>query len=172
MAAYTLQELRSMISVGMGDYKTAKGDSKLITRDLGSCVGIAMRDPRTGVGGLLHIMLPEHTPDDAAQPSFNPAKYAGAGIEEMVCALVREGAKRERLVAKIAGAAHIIRSEEVPEELDLSSRNVEAVMRKLSELNIPVLACEVGAYHPRTLVFQPGSGEVVILTAGKINKVI
>lgn len=60
MATFTVSELESMVVVNMGDYKTAKGEKKLMTKDLGSCIGVALRDPHTGVGGLLHVMLPYH----------------------------------------------------------------------------------------------------------------
>lgn len=55
MAAFTVAELENMVIVNMGDYKTAKGEKKLMTKDLGSCVGVALRDPHTGVGGKAHI---------------------------------------------------------------------------------------------------------------------
>lgn len=61
MATFTVAELENMIVVNMGDYKTSRGEKKLLTKDLGSCVGVAVRDPRTGVGGLLHVMLPDHS---------------------------------------------------------------------------------------------------------------
>ena len=41
----------NMITVRMADYKIARGDQKLITRDLGSCIGVTLRDPRPGIGG-------------------------------------------------------------------------------------------------------------------------
>ena len=171
MASFTIQELENMITVNMGDFKTARGDRKLITRDLGSCVGIAMRDPQTGVGGLLHIMLPQYLPCQSSEP-FVAAKYADTGLDELVRALVHQGANRERLVAKLAGAAHMIKSPNVPESMDISSRNLAAVRKKLEELRIPVLAAEVGEHHPRTVVFEPGSGTVRIVTSGRAEKMI
>ena len=167
--AFTLDELQSMITVDMGDYKLARGSQKLITRDLGSCVAIAMHDPQTGVGGLLHIMLPRYTDVDM-NSAQNLAKYADTGIDTLVKNLVLKGAKRERLVAKLAGGAHMVRSES--ESSDISSRNAEAVRRKLAGMHIPVIAAELGGYHPRTVTFEPGSGTFRILTAGKTDKVL
>lgn len=171
LSAYTLQELRNMISVEMGAYKTGRGGEKLITRDLGSCVGIAMWDPVTGIGGLLHIMLPQ-CDQTSAEEVAAPAKYADTGIDAMIQTLVLQGAKRQRLMAKIAGAAHMYRTEGVPESEDISSRNLRAVRKKLMELNIPVAASEVGAYRARTMVFEPGSGTLTIVMAGEIYKVM
>ncbi len=167
--AFTLDELQSMITVNMGDYKLARGSQKLITRDLGSCVAIAMYDSQTGIGGLLHIMLPQYT-NIAPGTEQNPAKYADTGIETLIKELVMKGAKRERLVAKLAGGAHMVRSDS--ESSDISSRNAKAVRKKLALMNIPVLAAELGGYHPRTVTFEPGNGTLRILTAGKTDKVL
>ncbi|MDE6917138.1 MAG: chemotaxis protein CheD [Lachnospiraceae bacterium] len=168
MATFTVAELESMIVVNMGDYKTARGEKKLMTKDLGSCIGVALRDPHTGVGGLLHVMLPHH--GIRSTEGFVAAKYADTGLDEMVSTMVQQGAKREKLVAKIAGGAHMIRTETISEDTDISSRNVNAVKEKLAEMQIPILASDVGEYFPRTVVFEPGSGTFRILTPGKEEK--
>lgn len=171
MATFTLEELESMIVVDMGDYKTSRGERRLMTKDLGSCVGVAVRDPYVGVGGLLHVMLPYHGNSEDGG-FFSAAKYADTGLDEMIKTLVLQGAKREHLVAKIAGGAHMIKSVQIPESRDISSRNLEAVKRKLGELGIPLLASDVGEYWPRTVVFEPGSGMFRILTPGKAEKIL
>lgn len=172
MATFTVAELESMIVVNMGDYKTARGERKLMTKDLGSCVGVAVRDPYTGVGGLLHVMLPHSGAMRSSEVSFVAAKYADAGLDEMIGALVQQGAARGHLVAKIAGAAHMIRNATIPESEDISSRNLNAVKKKLAELGIPLLAEDVGENFPRTVVFVPGDGTLRILTPGKAEKII
>ena len=69
-----------MLLVNMGDFKTARGEQKLFTKDLGSCVGVAVRDPQTGVGGLLHVMLPHcRASHDEGTPTV-AAKYADSGL--------------------------------------------------------------------------------------------
>jgi chemotaxis protein CheD len=171
LAAFTLKELENMITVNMGDYKTARGDKKLITRDLGSCVAVAMRDSAAGVGGLLHIMLPRHIPNEALG-EFVAAKYADTGIEEMVKVLIRQGAKKGQLTAKLAGAAHMVKTQNVPESMDISSRNLSAVKSKLSMLNIPVVSQDVGGYSPRTVVFYLENGSFQIITMGEPDKFI
>lgn len=157
------------VTVNMADYKLAKGRQQLITRDLGSCVGIAIWDSEKGIGGLLHIMLPSCPPGTEVE---RYPKYADKGIELMVSKLVLAGARRERMTAKLAGAAHIVKTQEVPESEDISSRNLAAVRSKLKELNIPVLAMEVGDYFPRTMIFEPGSGILQIKTFGKPDRIL
>ena len=157
-----------MVYVGMGDYKVACGETKLITRDLGSCVGVAIRDPKTNVGGLLHVMLPEYVPGGAGET----AKFADTGIDEMVRILAKEGAEPKRLVAKIAGGAHMIKHPVIMECNDISAHNVQAVRRKLNELHIPLLAEEVGDHYPRTVVFNTASGVLRIVTSGRKDRML
>ena len=176
MSSLTLQELNSMIAVGMGDYKVTNGRNKLITRDLGSCIGIAMWDPETRIGGLLHIMLPQYVhngfDDTVHHGMVNLAKYADAGIDELVHTLVQRGAERKRLMAKIAGGAHMIACIGDTEASDISSQNADAVRKKLWELGIPILAEEVGGHHPRTLIFDTTTGALRIITAGMTDRVL
>lgn len=159
--------LEEMIVVNMADYKLARGKQKLITRDLGSCIAIAMRDPQREIGGLLHIMLPG-SPYEVPESTY--PKYADKGIELMISKLVLAGADKTKLVAKLAGGAHIVKTENVPESQDISSRNLNAVCRKLQEYKIPILASEVGDYFPRTVIFEPASGVLQIKTAGKEDR--
>lgn len=161
--------MEDYITVKIADYKVAKGTQKLITRDLGSCVAVALRDPEKRIGGLLHVMLPYSIQD--VEESQYP-KYADSGITTLVNKLYQMGADKKKLVAKIAGAAHIIRTPGVPEEQDISSRNLKAVREKLTELSIPILAQEVEDYIPRTVIFEPQTGELVIKTVGKADKKI
>lgn len=175
MAAFTLQELENMVTVGMGDYKVASGEVKLITRDLGSCVGVAIRDPKTNVGGLIHVMLPEYDPNGyeaSYYQDINTVKYADTGLDELVRILVKKGAERKRLVAKIAGGAHMIMCPVISECNDISAQNVKAVKRKLEELHIPVLAEEVGEHYPRTVVFDMSSGTLRVVTSGRQDRML
>lgn len=163
--------MQDMIVVNMADYKLAKGKQKLITRDLGSCVAVAMRDPEKAIGGLLHIMLPACPSPEETQEIEYP-KFADTGIDLMIRKMVLLGAVKSRLTVKLAGAAHVVKSEFVPISRDISSRNLEAVRRRLSEHNIPVLSMEVEEDYPRTVVFEPESGVLQIKTIGKEDRFI
>lgn len=163
--------MEQTIVVNMADYKLARGKQKLITRDLGSCVAVAMRDAQRGIGGLLHVMLPECADPGCVKQTEYP-KYADIGIELMVKQMILAGASRTGMTAKLAGAAHIVRTEYVPVSEDISSRNLEAVKRKLATLGIPILAMEVEDEYPRTVVFEPESGIMQIKTRGMADRFI
>ena len=96
--------MSEIIKVGMADLNICKSPDGLTTLGLGSCVGIAMRDPLTKVGGLAHIMLPDST---AIKDNSNLPKFADTGIVELIDQIVRAGGSKTRLVAKIAGGAQM-----------------------------------------------------------------
>ena len=161
--------LDEMIKVGMADLKTCKSPEVLTTLGLGSCVGVAIYDPVSKISGLLHCMLPDST---QFRNNSNTAKYADSGIDELISQMVKLGANRARLVAKIAGGAQMFAMKTNNDTLRVGERNVEAVKKKLSELNIRLLAEDCGHNFGRTVEFYSETGEYVIKSVGKPRKVI
>src|SRR4051812_45466269 len=89
------------VPVAIGRWELAAAPSQLRTL-LGSCVGIALHDRISKIGGLAHIVLP-----DSREVSDNPGKFADTAIPGMIADLDRHlhGKSRGRLTAKIAGGA-------------------------------------------------------------------
>ena len=158
-----------VIKVGMADWKTCKGDDGVMTVGLGSCVGIAIRDPATGIGGLAHIMLPD---SKEIVNNTNRPKFADTGIEDMVNELTRMGASRFRMVAKIAGGAQMFTGVGRSDTLRVGDRNVMASKRKLAELRIPILASDTGNSYVSTVTFYPKSGDFHVRSIGMPEKII
>ncbi len=161
--------LDEMIKVGMADLKTCKSPEVLTTLGLGSCVGVALYDPVSKISGLLHCMLPDST---QFKNNTNTAKYADSGIDELISQMVRLGANRSRLVAKIAGGAQMFAMKTNNDTLRVGERNVEAVKKKLAELNIRLLSEDCGLNYGRTVEFYSETGDYVIKSVGKPRKVI
>ena len=116
--------MSEIIKVGMADLNICKSPDGITTLGLGSCVGIAIRDPGTGIGGLAHIMLPD---SKSIRDNSNIPKFADTGIEELVKRIVAAGAVRSRLVAKIAGGAQMFAFQNKSAMVRVGDRNVEAV---------------------------------------------
>ncbi|MBQ7776850.1 MAG: chemotaxis protein CheD [Lachnospiraceae bacterium] len=159
-----------IIKVGMADLKTCKAPDGLITLGLGSCVGIAMRDPVTLIGGLAHIMLPDSTAMRGNNSTIE--KFADTGIEELVRQLEAMGASRSRLVAKIAGGATMFQVQSRNDMMKIGERNVQATIAKLKDMNIRLLAQDTGENYGRTVTFYPETGEFHIRAVGKSQKII
>lgn len=161
--------MAEMIKVGMADLKLCIKPNSITTLGLGSCVGVAIYDPQTGVGGLAHVMLPDST---ALRNNENKAKFADTGIVELVQQMEAAGAVRRRMVAKIAGGAQMFALQAKTELIRVGERNVEAVKKKLKELNIPILAEDTGLNYGRTVEFYPENGDYIIKSVGKGVKTI
>lgn len=152
------------IKVGMADLNVCVSPDRICTLGLGSCVGIAIRDPATKIGGLAHIMLPDST---TIRNNSNIPKFADTGIEELVKQVTRRGASRARLVAKIAGGAQMFGFNSNSEMVRVGERNVQATKKKLAQMRIPILAEDTGKNFGRTVIFYPETGDFVIRAVGK-----
>ena len=157
------------IKVGMADLNVCVSPDRITTLGLGSCVGIALRDPVTKIGGLAHIMLPDST---TIRNNSNIPKFADTGIEELVKQVTRKGANRSRLVAKIAGGAQMFGFGSNSEMVRVGERNVQATKKKLAEMKIPILAEDTGKNFGRTVIFYPETGEYHIRAVGKSESII
>lgn len=162
--------MAEVIKVGMADLNICVSPDGITTLGLGSCVGIAIRDPITKIGGLAHIMLPD---SKSIRNNTNVPKFADTGIEELVRRIVAKGANRGRLVAKIAGGAQMFSFQGGNSEaVRVGERNVEASKKKLAELKIPILAEDTGKNFGRTVIFYPETGDFVIRAVGKPERTI
>ena len=159
----------SMIKVGMADFNICKAPDAITTLGLGSCVGIALYDQKRKVAGLAHIMLPDST---AVKNNSNIAKFADTGIDACIDMMIKNGASRIGLTAKIAGGAQMFAFGSNNDMLRIGERNVEAVKRKLRLLGIRILAEDTGKSYGRTIEFYPQTGELLIKAVGKPHKSI
>jgi len=162
--------MSNIVKVGMADLKICSSPDGLTTLGLGSCVGIALRDPITKVGGLAHIMLPDSSL--VTHGTLNKAKFADTGIDELIRQMVAKGAVKERLKAKIAGGAMMFQIQGKNDLMQVGERNVEATKKKLQQLRIPILANDTGKNYGRTVIFYPESGDFVIKAVGKGENII
>ena len=157
------------IKVGMADFNICKAPDAITTLGLGSCVGIALYDQKRKVAGLAHIMLPDST---TVKNNSNIAKFADTGIDACIDMMIKNGASRIGLTAKIAGGAQMFAFGSNNDMLRIGERNVEAVRRKLKTLGIRILAEDTGKSYGRTIEFYPQTGELLIKAVGKPHKSI
>ena len=161
--------MSNIIKVGMADLKVCKSPDGLTTLGLGSCVGVALRDPITKVGGLLHAMLPDST---VIKNNTCVEKFVDSGLEELVKQMVRAGANKSRLEAKLAGGAQMFAFQRNSDLVKVGARNAEAARKKLSARRIKLLAEDTGLNYGRTVIYYPETGIYVIKAVGKPEKKI
>ena len=157
------------IIVGMADLNVIRAPGTLTTLGLGSCVGITLYDAVTKIAGMAHIMLPD---SKQIQNNKQIAKFADTALEQLIADMLKMGAQRVRLIAKIAGGAQMFAFNSTNEAMRIGDRNVEAVVKLLKQYNIKLVAYEVGANYGRTIVLDAEDGKLLVKTINQGNKTI
>jgi chemotaxis protein CheD len=155
-----------LVNVGIADMGVAASPDILRTI-LGSCVGICLHDPGTGIAGLSHIMLPERT--DA---HLNEKKYADTAIPRLVEQMEKAGASKARLSAKLVGGAMMFKISENSMMSEIGRNNVKKVREVLGAMGINVVAEDVGGDYGRTIDFYAEDGKLKIRSLGRPEKVL
>lgn len=159
----------NVVKVGMADLKVAKNPDSLITLGLGSCVGVALYDPVSKVGGLLHAMLPDST---QIRQNSNKAKFVDTGLDLLLEKMAEAGASKSRIRAKLAGGAKMFAFNDNTSLGGIGDRNVDAAKRKLKELGIRIIAEDTGLNYGRTVELFCENGDYHIRSVGKVEKTI
>ena len=150
--------------VGVGDMKLSKeaGDL-LVTHALGSCLGVAVHDPVAGVGGLLHVMLPQSSinPEKA---EANPFMFVDSGVPTFFHQLYAAGAAKPRCVVMVAGGGNVQGGD--CDRFAIGKRNYLMLRKMLWKNGVLIKAADVGGSAPRTMYLEIGSGRTWLSTAG------
>ncbi|MHB1392457.1 MAG: chemotaxis protein CheD [Clostridia bacterium] len=155
--------MADLIKVGMADLNAAYSPGILTTLGLGSCVGICLYDPATKISGLVHIMLPSSA---QIKNNSNIAKFADTGIVKLMENMIRMGAKKSKLVSKIAGGSQMFNFNDASDIMRIGARNVTATKETLKFLNIPIIAEDTGGNYGRTIELYSETGILLIKTIG------
>ena len=150
--------------VGVGDCKVTRDtESEIVTYALGSCIAVAIWDPLSRVGGMLHFMLPESSVDRQSNGQDHPYRYADTGTPMLFRAAYQEGAEKRRLVVRLAGGASVVDDKGV---FNIGKRNYAAVRKILWKAGVLIHAEEVGGNISRTLRLDVNSGRLVVRAPG------
>lgn len=137
-----------------GEYRIDDHDVMLVTV-LGSCVAACINDPQRGIGGMNHFMLP----DARDANDGGSARYGAFAMEVLVNELLKHGATRERLQAKVFGGGAVLPGFTTT---NIGAQNASFVLRYLAAEQIPVLAQDLGDVCPRRVHYFPRSGRVMV----------
>jgi chemotaxis protein CheD len=156
------RELRAQaVKILPGEFLATSRDIVMMTL-LGSCVAACLHDPESGIGGMNHFMLPE----GSAGPVSAPARYGVYAMEVLLNALLKHGAKRSRLQAKVFGGGHVLKAFT---SNNVGDQNVRFVRDYLSREGIPVVAEDLLGSQPRKVGFYPKSGRALVKRLPKVQ---
>ena len=156
------------VVVGIADMKvSADPEATLITCSLGSCIGVVVYDPKVRAGGILHYMLPEAAEPDKAKD--NPFMFANTGIPLLFKSCYELGAKKARMIVKVAGGSQIMKATEA---FSIGQRNHGALRKIFFRNKVMIDAEDVGGSVARTMRFSIGTGVVSVRVPGQDYKVL
>lgn len=139
------------VHIIQGEYKVVSDPNVVLSTILGSCVAACIRDPIAGVGGMNHFLLP-----GSANPGMgggDATRYGVHLMELLINGLLKKGARRDRLEAKIFGGAKTIATFS-----NVGEQNAAFAVQFLRDEGIKVVGSSTGGEHGRKLEFWPVSG--------------
>lgn len=150
------------VKVLPGEYYVTTSDMVLVTV-LGSCVSACIRDREKGLGGMNHFMLADNADEGAVSAS---ARYGTYAMEILVNHLLKLGARRGNLEAKVFGGGRVMAS---LSSSQVGERNSRFVIDYLKTEGIPVLARDLLDVHPRKVYFFPLTGRVLVKRLARMH---
>lgn len=139
------------VNITQGEFAIMAERDGIITTILGSCVACCMWDAKAGVGGMNHILV--------AQSGSGATRNDFAGVNAMelvINGLIRRGASRDNLQAKVFGGAKMIEGLS-----DIGQVNGAFVVNFLEREGIPCLGQSIGGTLARQIRFYAGEGRVL-----------
>lgn len=145
-----------------GEYFVTGGPEVLVTV-LGSCISACIRDTTINIGGMNHFMLPD---DGGREMISTSARYGNYAMEILINHLLKLGARRNRLEAKVFGGGAVLES---LSGAKVGERNAEFVLSYLKTEGIPIVSKDLLDSYPRKLYFFPHSGRVLVKKLHRVH---
>lgn len=147
------------IHVIQGQYGLSDRPDEVLSTLLGSCIAVCLNDPVAGIGGMNHFLLPG---GDAGQN--RSLKFGVHAMELLINSMLRGGARRDRLQARVYGGANII--ENLPQ---IGSANGRFALWFLENERIRCVGQCIGGRQARRVRFWPHSGRAEVRFVGAVE---
>jgi chemotaxis protein CheD len=153
----------SLLVAGIGEMVlSSDADARLVAYGLGSCIALAVWDPRTRASGLAHFMLPSGPAN-----SGSPVKFIDTGLDTFLKAMEAKGAVLSRSVCKAAGAAAMLT---VGGGLAIGKRNAESMQGALTERGLKLAATALGGNAGRTVQLEVADGRFLVKSLSSVTE--
>ncbi len=146
------------IFVNIAEYKVTKSPNILAGSGIGSCILICLYESESKIGGMAHSMLPNGQNYTAG----NSAKFVNVGIDLLLKGMIRGGAKKSTIEAKMVGGAKMFPSISNPPGGDIGQRNAQSAREKLEKEGITLVTEDTGGNHGRSIEFDVSNGIVTV----------
>ena len=143
-----MQTQEKLVNVVQGDFAISDSRAEILTTVLGSCVAVCLVDPVRGIGGMNHFLLPDGDRRDGVN-----VRYGTHAMELLINGMLKRGADRTRLKAKVFGGAKMNGNLR-----DIGSSNATFARKFLNDEGIPIVGESLGGTSARRVRFWPTDG--------------
>ncbi|MCP4115624.1 MAG: chemotaxis protein CheD [Desulfobacteraceae bacterium] len=144
------------MTISIGEYYASR-EPAVISTLLGSCVAVCLFDPKSGIGGMNHILLPGR----ADLNNYNlPARFGINAMELLINAVMALGADRCRLRAKVFGGACVIPG--LIEKQAVGQKLASFVLSFLEKEGIGIISRALGGTCVRNVKFHTRTGDAYL----------
>ncbi|HBM61029.1 chemotaxis protein CheD [Salipiger marinus] len=151
-----------LVNVIQGEYKISRNPGEVLSTVLGSCAAVCLCDPEARVGGMNHFLLPQRSGKEGEN-----VRYGAYSMELLINGMLKHGARKNRLIAKLFGGANMI-----SQLRDIGSDNVAFAKEFLQNESIPLASASTGGSSARRIRFWPTDGRVrQFIVPGELERV-
>lgn len=141
-----------------GEYY-ASNSNELVGTLLGSCVALCLFDESGQIAGMNHFMLPGRILSKDLF-SDDSAKYGITAIYKLVHLMLKKGARKGKIQAKIFGGGHVL---DIPNMSTAIPDDNVRIARAMMELeDISIVTSDVGGNFSRKVITDVQTGTVYI----------
>jgi chemotaxis protein CheD len=144
-----------MVKVFPGEYFVSRNPDEMLVTVLGSCVSACIRDPRAGIGGMNHFMLP-HSRSGNWAGDLQSSRFGNFAMEKLINELLKAGCSRDALEIKVFGGGNVTDTQNA-----IGSENSKFILRYLEAEGLRCAAEDLGGQLPRRIHYHPTTGKVV-----------
>lgn len=154
----------TILKVLPGQYRMASAEDEMLVTILGSCVAACIRDPKSGLGGMNHFMLPAGS-DPSSWGGLEAAfRYGNYAMEVLINELLKMGSRKQDLEIKLFGGASVSNILS-----DVGKRNIKFVREYLKTEGLRAVAEDLGGQKPRRIHYCPYTGKVQRLFLRRVD---
>ena len=155
--------MRESVVIGMGELRVSRSPQVVLSCiGLGSCIAVCMYDGTTGVGGLVHVVLPKHD----GRSDHDRAKYADTAVPLLLGEIIAQGGSRSRTTARIAGGSQMTLAPGLNATFRTGEKNLAEVLAALQREGMRLAGSDTGGSRGRTVRMYLDTGRVTVKTIG------
>jgi len=148
--------MKPTVKIHIGEYYSSKTPA-VITTILGPCAAVCLFDAENRIGGMNHILLPGDSP---ARVGAGDSRYGINAMELLINQMMKLGANRYKLTAKVFGGASILST--ISSVFSTGMKNIEFVVDFLLLEKIPITNYNFGGVDSRRIYYHTDTNDVLL----------